>query len=598
MERAGSVLRGCLISIAFLVVSAAGYPIAPDPADYAWTGAGGIDWFVAGNWSPAGPPGPVASASVNAPEIAPATVLPWTGNPSAYPAVVASLCVGQTASGHVQVTHDPLGTIPLTVSGTAWVGYQHDSALPLFARLQLGGGGGGGAVTPTVRVGTLAAPGALYVGCDAAAVVSVSSNTWLDVLGTTVIGAGPASYFGERDVIVQGGKFTTTDLIIGAVSDYTGMANLRVESGGSCVVSNTTVVGDEAGGIGAFATSIGSTLDVGDCVIGRAGLGDGWVTTDGHLTSRSLTLAEAPGSYGGLYVQGNTSTASLNGLLTIGKAGSSATVYGQMGAQVSHVGDCYIAQEPASGGNLYLNTDATWTTTGTLYIGGDGGGGGGRGTVQVRGGATLQAAGGIVVYGDPPADLFSVLAVQAPSTVTAPTVQLLGGELRGGTIIGHVTSDAGVVYPHHSGTLTIDGNYATLDVESRVYIELWGTGYIWGGPGPGTTHDRVNVLGTANLGGGLGLTFYTSAWTPQAGDMFEIFSATQGFGGSAFDSWWYSVQGPPFGLNVALEYTPTSVIVRLRGEGGGGGGDGEIPEPSTLAVLALAGLGLLRRRRR
>ncbi len=85
--------------------------------------------------------------------------------------------------------------------------------------------------------------------------------------------------------------------------------------------------------------------------------------------------------------------------------------------------------------------------------------------------------------------------------------------LGSGTITGKVTN-ASVVRPGNPvGILTVDGDYVQTDTGS-LEIEL-------GGVKPGELYDRINVTGTASLGGTLKVAL-TGGFKPEAGNGFRV----------------------------------------------------------------------------
>ena len=96
--------------------------------------------------------------------------------------------------------------------------------------------------------------------------------------------------------------------------------------------------------------------------------------------------------------------------------------------------------------------------------------------------------------------------------------ELFDGTLQGtGTVVGSVTNRSGKVDPGSSvGKLTISGDYLQ-DQEGSVHMTL-------GGTTQGTTHDFLNVQGTAVLNGMLEIGLH-SDFVPRDGDSFIILEA-------------------------------------------------------------------------
>ena len=315
----------------------------------------------------------------------------------------------------------------------------------------------------------------------------------------------------------------------------------------------------------------------------------------------TLTVGQAPDSDGWVEVA-EGSTLDIAGECRIGvQRRGNVSVHD--GSQVTQTGDCYIGgfytAAPADHVDSFLYVwSGSWQTVGSLYIAGnptDGYTGAGYyiGAMAAGSGgvpATIEATQGITVYGEGDNDQ-GMLYLSDDGVVTAPEVLLLGGLIKGtGVVEGNVTSQGGQHEAAFSGpgTLTITGNFA-MDSDALTFAEIKGTA-------SSGEFSHYDIAATATLGGSLGVYFATDDFTPSDGNEWTILTASDGLGGTTFDDfWWWSDDDANFGFDVSLDYTGTSVIVRL---GGQGPGPDTIPEPATLALLGLGLAAVARRRRR
>jgi hypothetical protein len=136
-------------------------------------------------------------------------------------------------------------------------------------------------------------------------------------------------------------------------------------------------------------------------------------------------------------------------------------------------------------------------------------------------------------------------------TVTVNAGTALGG---GGTIAGDV-SNGGNVDPGNIasgvpqvGVLHVGGNY-TQSAAGMFSVELAGL----------ASHDELFVTGTGTLAGTLSVSL-VSGFTPQAGNTFEIMSAS-GFGGSKFTT--TSLPNLSGGLGWNVNYGATNVFLSV-----------------------------------
>lgn len=168
--------------------------------------------------------------------------------------------------------------------------------------------------------------------------------------------------------------------------------------------------------------------------------------------------------------------------------------------------------------------------------------------------------------------------IDAGATLSAPrgylgsVFELNAGEVRGsGTFaVNTLNNNGGTVSPGASaGVLAIaahadpaaPGNY-TQAAEGVLAIEI-------GGLTAGTEHDQLVVAGTAALGGTLRLRVI-DGFVPDDGDALTVLTASSVTGEFAeVDS-----SGLPAGQSAEVAYTPTTVVVTIRGAATAGGDDG------------------------
>ena len=123
-----------------------------------------------------------------------------------------------------------------------------------------------------------------------------------------------------------------------------------------------------------------------------------------------------------------------------------------------------------------------------------------------------------------------------------------GGTLDGtGMVGGTVNNNGGTLAPGSSaGELTINGDY-TQSASAALEIEI-------GGLTAGSEYDFLNIAGAATLDGTLDVLLIDS-FTPTAGDMFEIITATSILGTFAAET----LPALAGGLEWFVNYSDTSV---------------------------------------
>ncbi|HPM23283.1 MAG TPA: hypothetical protein PLP66_05220, partial [Phycisphaerae bacterium] len=189
----------------------------------------------------------------------------------------------------------------------------------------------------------------------------------------------------------------------------------------------------------------------------------------------------------------------------------------------------------------------------TLSLGGLPDSAGGSGTLNVNDEAVVWAHSRLLLWSAGTVSLNggSVTVGTAAGGGTANTVELTtGGTLQGvGTITGNVRNTAGTVAPGiPTGRLHVAGDFVQ-QAAGTLRIEL-------GGYDAATTHDQLQIDGTATLGGTLNVTL-ANDFVPVAGDSFVVL--TGALAGTQFD-----VVNLPTGIpgvQFGVVYAPQSVTI-------------------------------------
>jgi len=254
--------------------------------------------------------------------------------------------------------------------------------------------------------------------------VEAQSEGTLGIIGGGTVHSGSARLGGDG----LGGTGRGLALVVGAASlwqianelevGHGGAASLAISGGGHVQVSGgSAYIGRSSNDPPALMTAI-----VGD---------DPDFATFGGQFDINQTLHVGYGAFGGLLVQQGGSVSSANG--TVG------TTPGGMGIAQIGVPDSIGAQ---------------WTLSGSLYIGGDSGGPAGTGDVFVLPNSTLSGGGSITAWSTGTLTLYG-------GTITAGSVDLVGGKLSGYGAISSPASSAGgtVEVLAESEVLTLSGSF-------------------------------------------------------------------------------------------------------------------------------------------
>ncbi len=356
-------------------------------------------------------------------------------------------------------------------------------------------------------------------------------------------GEGTRIDVGSDGIIVGLIKASTLELGTGADLTTTGAVAVGVEAPSNAewkitgagstaaVPSGDLVVGDEALSVGKVSVASGGTLQLGKNVtLGKDGKGTLAVTAGGQVavngSASTVVLGQEPGAVGAITISGTGSSVSTGGRpMLIGDAGAGSVAIGPGGALVT--GEVTLAGEPASTGSVSLGADASWTSSGAVFVGipsflpG-------VGTIQVGAGAFTRVAtdlglaafgqvvlaGGTIAVGSGSFGSPNTLVVSKDGT-------LLGdGLVQGGTVI--VTATGTVAPGNDLGELTIEGDY-TQQPGGVLEIEI--------GPGAlaAPAADVLQISGTARLDGKLVVNVLPGL-TPTLGQRFTILTAARVLG--------------------------------------------------------------------
>ncbi|MBT3199755.1 MAG: PEP-CTERM sorting domain-containing protein [Phycisphaerales bacterium] len=305
------------------------------------------------------------------------------------------------------------------------------------------------------------------------------------------------------------------------------------------------------------------------------------------LINSSLSIAPSAANPASFLIGGgnNHLIGNINGGQLVTLEGNSTGSHARLTSANGFVNSGTLTMQSSNGGyssTLDVTTgDLTNATTGTINI--NVGAGGNRavranlannGTVHWNASGTLGTTGATHVNrGD------FIIANSASTTVTGTSfINAPGGTIAGSGVFNVDTvafTNDGKVSPGLSpGILTVDGTY-NQSTSGSLYIEL-------GGLVVGADYDRLDVDGTANLGGTLDISLL-GAFVPDPGDTFVILTATDVDGFFSNAETVVAFNGGTFDV----QYLDTSVTLSAY----------QVPEPATLSLLALGGLAMLRRRK-
>ena len=397
-------------------------------------------------------------------------------------------------------------------------------------------------VTPNATVvGAAGAQAAnLTVGVGITGALTIQSGGTLSNT-TGIIGYNPGS---TGTVIVDGAGSTWTNsdsLDIG--SD--GNGTLTIRNGAAVVAGAIGFIGNYPGGVGTVTIDgIGSTLTIPDIYIGWDGQAALNISNGARLITNTVGSSLAVTGISTVTVDGAGSTWTSGGPLYIGDAGvgvltirNGATVSGpglilahyagstgtlNIGAAIGQAATAPGTFSAASvdlrsgtGQIVFNHTSANYTFAPVII-----GSGAGTRTVRVEAGTTILTAAS--TYTGPTIINGGTLSVNGSIASSAVTVNA-GGTLGGNGTVGSTTVNGGRLAPGNSiGLLTVNGSLS-FTAASSYMIEV-----------SPTNADRVNVTGTATLGGAtVNASFAPGSYVAK---QYTILNATGGLGGSTFGS--------------------------------------------------------------
>ncbi|MFK4722610.1 autotransporter-associated beta strand protein [Bradyrhizobium niftali] len=334
--------------------------------------------------------------------------------------------------------------------------------------------------------------------------------------GGTTINAGTLAISADNNLGANTGGLTFSGgtLQFGASFDLANTRAITLNAGGGTFDTNgfSTTVSQAIGGTGALVKAGSGMLTL-----------SGVNTYTGGTTVEAGTLrAGTAGAFAGNTAYAvNGGTLDLNGFnLTMSSlSGTGGTVaLGAAALAINQATDTNYAGAVTGTGSL------TKTGTGTLTLSG----------TNTYTGATSVDGGRLAVNG----------SITASSGVTVNS----GGTLGGTGIVGNTTINGGTLAPGNSiGLLTVQGNLV-LTAASHYMIEV-----------SPVNADRVNVTGTANLGGAtVNASFAAGSYVAK---QYTIVNATSGLGGSTFGT--FVNTNLPSGFKTSLSYDANNAYLDL-----------------------------------
>ncbi len=307
------------------------------------------------------------------------------------------------------------------------------------------------------------------------------------------------------------------------------------------------------------------------------------IVNQGSITvsgASQLSTSNGLGLYqGAVTLSGKGTTASANTLAVLGTNNGAAKLVVESGATLTTTSSTRFTQIGGINGEIDINADASWTSSGTISVGTAPANGQqiGKGVLSVSG--TLTTAGGSFIYKNGVATIDGTWSM---SGGTSPGLFNLGGTLGGkGTVNGsirngqpaeqgsiegtldvkgYVDSSNGAVKPGRTaagpglGTLTIDGN---ADLGGELAIDVF----------PGQGCDLLAVNGTATLTGGTLDVDMPAGYTPPLGTQFVLLTASGSTENTTFSS--APIDGTPVdglpGYVWHVDYSnPDAVILDIQ----------------------------------
>jgi T5SS/PEP-CTERM-associated repeat protein len=354
----------------------------------------------------------------------------------------------------------------------------------------------------------------LVVGGDGMGTLMITQSSNVSDKGAT-IGQAINSH-GSATVTGAGSSWNHANRTFAVGGDGTG--TLTISSGGS--------VSDDSGFVADFDHSTGTATISGAgstwsstsfFAVAQFGHGTATIEAGGAVSTSIGFIATQLGSNGSVSVTGTGSSFTTTGNFVVGFEGTADLKVLAGGSMSSH--NTWLAGATTSTSTATVSgTGSSWTIAGRLAISEafdpvELGPGGGTGTLAIQPGAVVSVAQDTALF--PGATLKlegGTFDTQSVSFQGGGVFNWTSGTLHVVTFNGDLLNQGGKLAPGHSvGTTTINGNYTQN--AGALDIELGGTN--------AGQSDKLNVTGTATLGGALNVTF-TNGFVPQAGNTFDI----------------------------------------------------------------------------
>jgi outer membrane autotransporter protein len=324
------------------------------------------------------------------------------------------IIVGQQGLGFLSVTDDAVvrgnqgvyvgnssgsnaaGTMQIAEGGRVFAATSGNASS--YAAIVGGATGATGTVTIDGSGSLWSVAQSMRIGADGSGKVTISDGGKLEVDGATLeIG----SLAGGSGALTIDGSGSTLALPNGAVIvGSAGAGRVTLLNGALLDQTNQTLVlGSQASGDGVIQVQSGSTFDIANLTLGRAGIGEldiggadaTGATTGGtvNMTGAALAIGQLQNSTGILNITG-TSTFNFTGVLQDGLAGS-GTISLQQGASLS-TASMVLGIAATGNGSLLVGQGASLKLSSNLTVGGAG-----TGSLTLNQGGMATVSGALAV---------------------------------------------------------------------------------------------------------------------------------------------------------------------------------------------------------
>ncbi|KZK81986.1 Extracellular serine protease precursor [Pseudovibrio sp. Ad13] len=471
-----------------------------------WDGSASSDWFTGENWTNDIIPNGAGSVYIDTTALNPTSVTDKTTNGTAR---ANNLRVGYSGEGTLTVSDGgvvnsnygyigdnsgSIGAVEVTGIGSTW-----DNSMDL----SIGDFGNG---TLTVSDGGKVKGNYGHIGYSDGSTGSVevtgTGSIWVNSGILAVGGSGNGTL-----TVSDGGKVnsnygyvgryegsTSVVEVTGTGSTWGNSGNLSVgrDGGGSLTVSDGGTVSNISGFIGRYKDSTG--------IVEVTGTGSTWSNSSNLFVGRdgdgTLTISEdAIVSVSGVTKLGSNSTGS--GVLNIGAgSGDAAATAGTLDTSTVEFGD-------GTGVINFNHTDSDYTFSADIS---------GNGSVNQLSGTTILTGtntytGDTIVSG-------GTLELRGGSVLTDTQELRVGYADTGALTIaeGSEVNSENMFIGRVSGSVTVTGSGASLNVATNSIIGLYGTGTLTISDGGRATSGRASVIGGPNATGAVTVTDDGSIW--------------------------------------------------------------------------------------